>query len=131
MAGELQHRFTGYFAVAYLLKEPWPGNFLALGGLVLLFRSKIDHAASQIIPLGASCDFLHRHFDAGEQIGIRYILPVLPFAHLLGGMALASLFTSANKWGRWVAEQAAPGSYWQSRALTRIISPISTNRPAC
>jgi len=103
MAGELQHRFTGYFAVAYLLKEPMAGILLALGGLVLLFRSKSITPLHRLFLLVPPAIFFIGTSIMAEQIGIRYILPVLPFAHLLGGMALAALFTSANKWGRWVA----------------------------
>ena len=35
-----------------------------------------------------------------DNLGLRYIMPVIPFAHLLGGLALATLFSLPAKWGR-------------------------------
>jgi hypothetical protein len=103
MAGELQHRFISYFAVAYLLKEPAAAIILALIGLVLLFRGKSITPLQRMFLLAPPVLFFIGTSMLADQIGIRYILPVLPFAHLLGGLALAALFTTTAKYGRWLA----------------------------
>jgi hypothetical protein len=100
MAGALQHRFLSYFAVAYLLKEPLAGMILTVLGLVVLIRSSsITFLQKLFLLLPAAVMFIAPTLWA-EDIGIRYILPVLPFAHLLGGLGLATLFTTWGKWGR-------------------------------
>jgi hypothetical protein len=38
-----------------------------------------------------------------DEIGVRYIMPVFPFAHLLGGLGLATLWRMSAKWARPVA----------------------------
>jgi hypothetical protein len=103
MAGELRNRFPDYFAIAYLLKEPLAGILLAFAGLVLLFRSKSITPLKKLFLLVPPVLFFIGTAMLADQIGIRYIMPVLPFAHLLGGLALGTLFTATAKWGRWVA----------------------------
>ena len=103
LAGELQRRFISYFAIAYLLKEPLAAIILALIGLVLLFRSKSITPLQRLFLLTPAVLFFVGTSMLADQIGIRYIMPVLPFAHLLGGLALAALFTTTAKWGRWAA----------------------------
>jgi len=103
MAGEMQHRFTGYFAVAYLLKEPMASIILASAGLILLFRSKSIMPLQKLFLLVPPALFFVGTSMLADQIGIRYVMPMLPFAHLLGGLALATLFTTTVKWGRWAA----------------------------
>jgi hypothetical protein len=103
MAGELRPRFTSYFAVAYLLKEPLAAILLAFAGLVLSFRKKSVTALQRLFLLAPPLVFFLGTAMLADQIGVRYIMPVLPFAHLLGGLALATLFTITAKWGRWVA----------------------------
>ncbi len=103
LAGQLKHRFLGYFAFAYLLKEPLAAILLAIGGLVLLFRRNSFSPLQRLFLLLPPALFFAGTSLMADQIGVRYIMPVLPFAHLLGGIALAALLTTANKWGRWVA----------------------------
>jgi hypothetical protein len=103
LAGDLQHRFLGYFAFAYLLKEPVAAILLALAGLVLLFRGKSIPPLVRLFLLVPPALFFIGASMLADQIGIRYIMPALPFAHLLGGLALATLFTATVKWGRWLA----------------------------
>ncbi len=103
MAGELRNRFPDYFVVAYLLKEPLAGIILAAAGLILLFRRKSITPIARLFLLVPPVLFFIGTAILADQIGIRYIMPILPFAHLLGGLALAALFTATAKWGRWVA----------------------------
>jgi hypothetical protein len=102
MAGELRNRFPDYFTVAYLLKEPLAGIILACAGLVLLFRGKSITPLQRLFLLVPPVLFFIGTAMLADQIGIRYIMPILPFAHLLGGLALATLFTATASWGRWV-----------------------------
>jgi hypothetical protein len=103
LGGELQPRFYSYFLVAYLLKEPIAAIALAIGGLVLLLRSRqMDRMRKLFLLLPPAVMFIGATLFA-DNLGARYIMPVLPFAHLLGGLALARLFTLTAKWGRPVA----------------------------
>ncbi len=100
LAGDLQYHFTSYFAVAYLLKEPIAGILLSLAGLVLLLRSKSITPLKKLFLLLPPAVVFIGTTALADQIGIRYIMPVLPFAHLLEGLALAALFTPSGKWQR-------------------------------
>jgi Dolichyl-phosphate-mannose-protein mannosyltransferase/SEC-C motif len=101
LAGDLEHRFVSYFAVAYLLKEPIASIFLAIAGLVLLVRSRSIAPIEKLMLLAPPVVFFLATTALADEIGIRYIMPVLPFAHILGGLALATLFTLPRMWGRW------------------------------
>ena len=106
MAGRLEPRFTLYYVVAYLLKEPIASIGLAATGLILLFTntkySWLTRAFLLLPPALLLAGYTARSFN----IGIRYLLPVLPFAHLLGGVALAMLFQSRRVWARAVGAVA-------------------------
>src|SRR5262249_11964065 len=95
MAGEMQPRFTSYFAVAYLLKEPLASIGLALAGLVILCRGKALGMKERLFLLLPPAVLFAAHVWKADNLGIRYIIPCLPFAHLLGGIALATLLRSA------------------------------------
>ncbi|MGE0451043.1 MAG: ArnT family glycosyltransferase [Vicinamibacterales bacterium] len=100
MAGQLQPRFLSYFAVAYLLKEPIASIVLALAGTVLIVRTHaVSTLAKAFILVPAVLLFAAVTLQA-QNIGVRYVLPVLPFAWLLGGLALASLLRSSAVWTR-------------------------------
>jgi hypothetical protein len=100
MAGQMSHRFLSYFAVAYLLKEPLPGIVLAAIGLAALVRARsVPRLAKLFLLLPPAVLFLGATLWA-ENIGIRYVIPVLPFAHLLGGFGLATLLGAAARWAR-------------------------------
>ena len=102
-AGELQNRFPGYFAFAYLLKEPLADIILTVIGLALIFRTKSIGPLARCFLLVPPAVFFIGTSLLADQIGIRYLMPALPFAYLLGGLALAALFTSAAKWTRGLA----------------------------
>jgi hypothetical protein len=95
-------RMYSYFAATYLLKEPLASILLAGAGLVILFRSRSVPALKKLfLLLPPAVFFLAATFFAAA-VGIRYIMPVLPFAYLLGGVALAALFRKPA-WGRYAA----------------------------
>lgn len=97
MAGELRSQFYSYYAVAYLLKEPLATLVLVAAGAGMLVRARgIAPLARIFVILPASAFFLGYSLFS-VNIGIRYILPVLPFAFMLGGTALAALFESGRR----------------------------------
>lgn len=96
MAGELQHRFTSYFAVAWSLKEPLGTIALVILGSVTLTRDRritiLDKLFLFLPPvvLFIACTF------RAENIGIRYLFPAFPFLYLAGGAGLALLIRNRS-----------------------------------
>jgi hypothetical protein len=103
MAGQLQHRFLGYFAVAYLLKEPLASILLAALGLVMLVRSKTVTVLRKLFLLLPPAVLFAGYTLAADDAGIRYMVPVLPFVFLAGGVGLEALIRNRSLGGRWVA----------------------------
>src|SRR5579883_2890278 len=100
LAGDLQPRFTWYFAWCYLLKEPLAAILLAASGAWLLVRSRgIPALGKLFVVLPPAAIFAACTWRA-DDLGIRYLMPALPFAWLPGGMALAALARSARRAGR-------------------------------
>jgi Dolichyl-phosphate-mannose-protein mannosyltransferase len=100
MAGELAPRFTSYFAVCYLLKEPLAAILLAAAGLWLLTRSRTISLLGKLFLLLPPVVLFASYTWGADDIGFRYIIPILPFAWLLGGLALAALLGSAARGAR-------------------------------
>jgi hypothetical protein len=99
--GALSPHFYTYFAVVYLVKEPLAIVALSIAGLVLLLRQKSFPILTKLfLLLTPVVLFLAVSFLA-DNLGIRYIIPTLPFAYLLAGLALARLFESVPAWGRY------------------------------
>ena len=102
MAGQLQPRFWSYYLVGYLLKEPVPSIVLAgIGAWLVLGRGAarpLDRALLIVPPL----TFFTAATVFSHNIGVRYIIPALPFTHLLGGVAVAGL-VAGGPWRRGLA----------------------------
>lgn len=96
LAGELGSRFTSYFVAAYGLKEPLAGIILAGVGLVALIRSKSIPVLAKWFLLATPAVFFAATTALADDLGIRYIIPVLPFAHLMAGLGIASLLEGAR-----------------------------------
>jgi hypothetical protein len=103
MAGQLQHRFLSYFAVAYLLKEPVASILLAALGLAVLLRSKTITVLKKLFLLLPPAVLFAGYTMAADDAGIRYIVPCLPFAFLAGGVGLEALVRNRSLGGRWLA----------------------------
>jgi len=103
MAGQLQHRFLSYFAVAYLLKEPIASILLAAVGLAVLVRSKTITVLKKLFLLVPPAVLFAGYTLAADGAGIRYIVPCLPFAFLAGGVGIEALMRNRSMGGRWVA----------------------------
>jgi hypothetical protein len=91
MAGQFQPRFWSYYLVVYLLKEPIPSIVLAVVGVWAVFRrgaaTAVDRAFLVVPPLA----FAGAYTALSHDLGLRYLIPALPFLHLLGGAGLAAL----------------------------------------
>jgi hypothetical protein len=100
--GALARHFSTYFVATYLLKEPLAAIGLALAGLVMLLKSKSTPPLTKWFLLLTPAVFLVAVTFLADDLGIRYIIPALPFAYLLGGLALAALFKRPT-WGPFAA----------------------------
>jgi hypothetical protein len=91
LGGQMQHRFATYFAAAWALKEPLATVALALLGAFLVFRSRTIPRPSKLFLLVPACVFFLACTIWAEDIGIRYLMPAMPFGYIAGGLALATL----------------------------------------
>jgi len=83
LGGQLQHRFPAYFPIAYLLKEPIAAILLAAVGLYVTRRHLF-----LLLPPAA---IFAAHMAFADDLGVRYIIPALPFLYLVGGAGAAWL----------------------------------------
>lgn len=117
MAGAFKPHFLTYYVVCFLVKEPLPAIALAAVGAWSVLRPgalpDMDRAFLFLPPL---CLFL-AYSIYSDNLGFRYMIPVLPFLHLLGGAGLASLWREGGLWRR---AAAAILSLWAVVAGTAI-----------
>src|SRR5579864_6077905 len=103
MAGQFQKRFYSYYLVAYLLKEPLPSIILGLLGLASVLHRRTIPRLALLFLLIPPVVFFVAYTLLSDDMGVRYIIPVLLFCHLFGGVALAQLLQSAKIWTRTAA----------------------------
>jgi hypothetical protein len=96
MAGRLAPRFYSYYIVAFLLKEPLASIALAAIGLWIVVRDRSMPALARTFLLLPPALLVAGYTVMSYGIGIRYLMPALPFAHLLGGVAIAKLVRTAR-----------------------------------
>ena len=101
--GDTSTGFYGYFAAAYLLKEPVATLLLAAAGLSMLLGSKSTPALTRLFLLLPPAVFFVAMTVFADNMGVRYLIPAMPFAYLLGGVGLAALFASGHAWVRYAA----------------------------
>jgi hypothetical protein len=122
MANEFKSRFTSYFAVAWLLKEPLATIALVILGSVVLIRERrlalLDMLFLFLPPfvLFVACTL------RAENIGIRYLIPAFPFLCLAGGAGLAALIqgTLIQNRSKWGVGLAAALCVWMAVAAAGI-----------
>jgi dolichyl-phosphate-mannose-protein mannosyltransferase len=94
-AGEFGLHFWSYQLVAYLLKEPLASIALLGVGLYAISRpglTAVDRAFLLLPP--ALLGVAYTVFAA--NMGVRYVIPLLPFLHLVGGAGLALLWKAGR-----------------------------------
>ena len=101
MAGRFKPRFWTYYLVAYLLKEPLPAILLTCAGVAAVLRRDGTVPALDrvflVLPPAALFAF---YSMVSHNLGFRYIIPALPFLHLVGGVGARSLWESGVAWKR-------------------------------
>lgn len=102
MAGQLDHRFHSYLGVCYLVKEPLAGIILFAIGIYELRRTRLA-MLRQMFVLIPPVVLLAAYTIWSDNAGIRYLIPVLPFVYLVGGLGLATLLRNGSAIGRAVA----------------------------
>jgi len=103
LAGRLEPHFLSYYLVAYLFKAPLAAILLAGFGLFRLFRDDAMPVLDRLFLLLPPAVMFAGYSIMTDDLGVRYIIPALPFLHLLGGMGLAALVRSGSSWKRAVA----------------------------
>jgi len=111
LAGHLKHRFTGYFLVAYGVKQPLAAIVFTLIGLVALIRAKAVPLLGKLFVLVPAAVFFIAATFMADDLGIRYIIPVMPFLHLIAGLGIATLIQSGRKF-RWAPYTAGALGAW-------------------
>jgi hypothetical protein len=99
LGGQFQHHFATYFPAAYLLKEPIAA--IALGAIGLFAMRKFKDRLFLLLPPAA---IFAGHMAFADDLGIRYIIPALPFLYLIGGLGAAWLT------GKGIAGRIAAGA---------------------
>jgi hypothetical protein len=90
LGGAFAHNFPGYFAAAWLLKTPIAGIAAAVLGLWFLLCGKMDLRAKLYLLVPPAVLFVSYSILA-DDLGIRYMIPVIPFVCLIGGVGLAGM----------------------------------------
>lgn len=103
MAGHLQPWILVYFGVAYLLKEPIASIILVGIGFFVIVRTNVISRLLKLFLLLPPMILFAAYTLFADTGGIRYVIPVLPFAHLMGGFGLAKLFCDGGTWKRCLA----------------------------
>lgn len=103
MAGQFQTRFYSYYLVAYLLKEPLAAILAAGVGLAAVVGNRsLPRLAIAFLLIPPVAMFVGYTLFS-DNMGVRYLAPVLPFMHLLGGAGLAALVSDSHAWGKTLA----------------------------
>ena len=100
MAGQMEHRFHSYLAVCYLLKEPLAGIVLFGIGIYELRRTKTLSMLRQMFLLIPLAVLFAAYTTWSDNLGIRYLIPVLPFVYLAAGLGLETLLRNGSAVGR-------------------------------
>lgn len=103
MAGQLAHKFHSYLAVCYLMKEPIGGMALFAIGLYALFRRKALPGLHRMFLLFPPAVLFIGYTLGADNMGIRYLIPVLPFLYWIAGLGLQSLIKNRSAAPRWAA----------------------------
>jgi hypothetical protein len=103
MAGGFSRRFWSYYLLVYLLKEPLAILICVILGLVVMAKSglvsSMDRAFLLVPPLLIGLVYT----VLSHNLGIRYLIPALPFLYLVGGAGLVWLWRDGGGIRRLIA----------------------------
>lgn len=100
IGGQLGKHVLYYFALVWALKEPLASLILAVLGMFALLRTKAVTVLGKLFLIVPPAVLFAGYSVEADDFGIRYIIPVLPFAYLIGGFGLAGLIGSRAVWSR-------------------------------
>jgi len=98
--GRLANHFPGYFAAAWLWKEPLTALILAAVGAVTLVRTRTVGTLAKLFLAAPPVVLFVGYSAAADDLGIRYLIPLLPFVYLVAGWGLRSLWERHSWWSR-------------------------------
>ncbi len=101
--GDTSTRFYSYFAAAWLLKEPIATILFVSVGLLTLLRNKAMTGMTKLFLLVPPATFFLAMTIFADNMGVRYLIPALPFAYLVGGLGIARLVEDGRPWLRYAA----------------------------
>jgi hypothetical protein len=99
-AGQLRQNVAGYFAWAFLLKEPIANLILLAVGVAVVIRSRRLAPLAKLFLLLPPAVLFAAHTIWADSLGVRYVIPMLPFVYLIGGVGAAWMLRDAPKWVR-------------------------------
>jgi Dolichyl-phosphate-mannose-protein mannosyltransferase len=91
LGGRFASHFTSYYLVGYLLKEPLPAIVLMVLGVWALLRRGASTAMDRAFLFLPPAILFLTYSLFSDNLGFRYMIPALPFLHLLGGAGLSFL----------------------------------------
>jgi 4-amino-4-deoxy-L-arabinose transferase-like glycosyltransferase len=97
MAGRFSPKFWTYYLVTYALKEPLPSMALAAVGAWTLARPARALPVDRAFVLLPPALVFAGYTVFSDNLGVRYLIPALPFLHLLGGVGLVTLLESGRR----------------------------------
>jgi len=103
MNGSMDKHFLTYFAFAWIMKEPLAAIVAAIIGVVMLLRNREAPVLTKLFLLLPPAVLFAGYSIGADDLGIRYLIPVLPFAYLVGGWGLAALVKAPAPWQRGAA----------------------------
>jgi hypothetical protein len=115
--------FLGYYPFVFLVKTPLPTLiFLVLGVIALFVRHRRADVSAWVPPLL----FLLAAMFGGLNLGYRLMLPVLPFALMIGGLG-ASTLVSDRVWGRISAWRNGRRAFAALLSVWLIVDVLAAN----
>lgn len=126
---------SGYFPLVYLLKEPLPFHLLTLFALGLaavavgqaLRQQRLTEGLSRQFPLVVFLLVVSFYWLVSVQselnIGVRHVLPTIPFVAVLASVAVSGLLVQLRRWR--FAERAGLGLVglllaWQALSIVKV-----------
>ena len=106
LAGTFAPRFLSYYVVAFLLKTPIGSLVLIGAGLWRLARADDVTRMDRLFLLLPPAVVLAAYTALSDNLGIRYLIPALPFLHLAGGIGCIGLWRGGGRVARIAAAAA-------------------------